>query len=408
MRKANYITILFLVITSLLSCKKDTEISELKTGFWRGEITIQNQQLPFIFEVLKDSEKFKINLHDGDNIIEIDEISIQNDSVLFPLHIFDIDIKAKINNESLSGTYTKNYADDYILPFKATYGKKERVDNYSANKKFDGKWSFKFENDDENNKKVALFKSENNKLKGTVMTKTGDYRFLEGFTNDDKFTLYAFDGNHLYIFKAELENDSILKGEQWSGKTAHRKFTAIKDENAELPDANKLTFLKEGFDKIEFSFPDLEGNKVTLNDSKYKNKAVILQLFGTWCPNCMDETKFYTEWYDKNKDRGVEIIGLAYEVKDDFEYAKTRVQKMIEKYNINYDFLIAGTSTSGEAGKSLPMLNHVMSFPTSIIIDKNGKVRNIHTGFSGPATGDYYLDYVREFNSIMDEILSEN
>lgn len=405
-KKSIYFTLLFITLF-LYSCKSEQKETELKTGFWRGEITVQKQQLPFVFKVLKGNDSFKINLHDGDNIIELNEVKVANDSIFFTMHIFDIDVKAKINGNSLVGTYTKNYVDNYVLPFKATFGKKERIDNVTSNDKFNGKWSFKFEGNDENNKKIAIFRVEDNVLKGTILTKTGDYRFLEGTSVDDKFSLYAFDGNHMYIFKAKLENDSIFSGELWSGKTGHYKFSAIKDENASLPDANKLTYLKEGFDKIEFSFPDLNGKQVTLNDPKYKDKVVVLQVFGTWCPNCMDETKFFTEWYDTNKDRGVEIIGLAYEVKDDFEYAKARVQKMKDTYNVNYDYLIAGTSNKGDASKTLPMLNHIMSFPTSIIIDKKGKVRSIHTGFSGPATGDYYLHYVEEFNTLMDTLLSE-
>ena len=196
-------------------------------------------------------------------------------------------------------------------------------------------------------------------------------------------------------------------GEYWSGKTGNKKFKAARDENASLPDANSLTYLKEGFDKIEFTFPDLDGNHVSLNDEKYQNKVVVLQLFGTWCPNCMDETIFLTEWYNKNKNRGIEIIGLAYEVKDDFDYASNRVKVMKEKYNVGYDYVVAGTSSKSDAAKTLPMLNHVMSFPTSIVIDKKGNVRNIHTGFSGPATGDYYLDFINEFNTLIDELLAE-
>ncbi|MCF6279185.1 MAG: TlpA family protein disulfide reductase [Flavobacteriaceae bacterium] len=407
MKKYQSYLLLFFSFFFILSCKTEKEETNLKTGFWRGEITIQNQQLPFIFEVFKDNENFKINLHDGDNIIELNEVKVVKDSVFFTMHIFDIDVKAKINNNSLSGDYTKNYAKDYVLPFKAVFGKTARIDNAISNSKFDGKWDVSFHKDNGTDKKaIGLFKTEDNKIKGTILTKTGDYRFLDGTTDGNNFTLYGFDGNHLYIFKATLENDTI-KGDYWSGKTLHQKFTGYKNENASLPDANKLTYLKKGYDKIEFSFPDLDGNQVTLNDPKYKDKVVILQVFGTWCPNCMDETKFYTKWYDKNKNRGVEIIGLAYEVKDDFEYAKARVQKMKDTYNVDYDFLIAGTSKRGNASKSLPMLNHIMSFPTSIIIDRKGKVRSIHTGFSGPATGDYYLHYVEEFNTLMDTLLSE-
>ena len=103
----------------------------------------------------------------------------------------------------------------------------------------------------------------------------------------------------------------------------------IKDDNASLPDAEALTYLKEGYDRITFSFPDVSGKPISLTDEKYQNKVVIIQLLGTWCPNCMDETLFLADWYRRNKDRGVEIIGLAYERKDDFSYASERVKKMV-------------------------------------------------------------------------------
>ena len=121
----------------------------------------------------------------------------------------------------------------------------------------------------------------------------------------------------------------------------------------------------------------------------------------------MDETKFLTKWYDENKNRGVEIIGLAYEAKDDFDYAKSRVEKMINKYGVKYDFLIAGTNDKEEASKTLPMLNRVISFPTMIIIDKNGELVSIHTGFSGPGTGKYNDEFVQNFNTKMDSLLSK-
>ena len=245
-------------------------------------------------------------------------------------------------------------------------------------------------------------------LRGTFLSKTGDYRFLDGYTSKDTMYLYTFDGNHIYKFRAFKENDSILKGEYWSGKTSYKTFISTKNDTAKLPDANSLTYLKEGYDKIDFSFPDLDGNLTSLQDEKYKDKIVILQIFGTWCPNCMDETRFLSDWYHKNESQGVEIIGLAYEIKPEFEYARDRVLTMKEKLDVPYDFLIAGTSSTESASESLPMLNKVMSFPTSIIIDKKGKVRRIHTGFSGPATGIYYEEFVDDFNQFMQELINES
>ncbi|MDZ7649781.1 MAG: TlpA disulfide reductase family protein [Cytophagales bacterium] len=153
--------------------------------------------------------------------------------------------------------------------------------------------------------------------------------------------LSTFDGNHAFVFRAHREGDS-LKGNFYSGNASLESFKGIKNENAVLPDAESLTYLKPGYETLDFSFPDLDKNLISPKDERYKNKVLILQIFGTWCPNCMDETKFLTDWYVQNKDRGVEILGLAYERKDDFEYASSRVKKMKDKLNVGYDFVIAG------------------------------------------------------------------
>lgn len=408
-----YKNISYLFITILmLSCNTVKKEFALKQGIWRGQIIAQNNKIPFNFEVIKKNNSYKISLINGDETLEIEDVKIIGDSLFFDFHIFDVSIKAKIENDKLVGSYTKNYATDYVLPFKAIYGKKGRFDIVKSNHNFDGTWETTFlTQEGKEIDAIGIFNSENSKLRGTFLTKTGDYRFLDGYTDNDTMHLFTFDGNHIYKFKVVKQNDSVLKGEYWSGKTSYQTFISKKNPDAKLPDADKLTFLKDGFDKIEFSFPDLDGKSVTLNDKKYQSKVIILQIFGTWCPNCMDETKFLSNWYDNNKDQGVEIIGLAYENKKngkaDFDYAKSRVKKMKEKYHVNYDFVIAGTSSSKEASESLPMLNKVMAFPTSIFIDRKGNVRKIHTGFSGPATGEYHEEFVKEFNSFMKELINE-
>jgi hypothetical protein len=60
-----------------------------------------------------------------------------------------------------------------------------------------------------------------------------------------------------------------------------------------------------------------------------------------------------------------------------------------------------------EAAKTLPMLNKVLSFPTTIFIDRKGIVRQIHTGFSGPGTGIYYDEFVSDFNAFTEKLILE-
>ena len=176
-----------------------------------------------------------------------------------------------------------------------------------------------------------------------------------------------------------------------------------------MPDANALTFLKEGYERLEFSFPDENGKMVSLNDKQFKDKVVIVQLMGSWCPNCLDETKYFTEYYSNNSEKDIAFVALA------FEYAKTKskafevIGELKNKIGIEYPILLAqyGTSDKIEAQDKLPMLNHILSYPTSIFIDKKGKVRKIHTGFSGPATGEPYIKFKNEFEAFIEELLVE-
>jgi len=405
----NYFIKLTILISlvSIISCNTKPKENILKTGNWLGEITMQNKELPFNFEIYKNDSSYEITLINGKEKLKMTNVKVLNDSLFFTFHIFDISIKAKFNNDTITGVYVKNYVKDYVLPFNASFNPKKTTQ--TSSEILNGKWdmNFKSTNGDDSYHGVGIFNNENKTLNGSILTTTGDYRYLQGFTQNNKFTLYSFDGNHAFIFEGTKKTDTTFTGDFWAGKSSHETFTAVKNENAALPDADKLTFLKEGYHKIDFKFPDLNGSMVSLSDKKYQNKVVLLQIFGTWCPNCMDETNFLTQWYQQNKNKDIAIIGLAYEAKTDFNYAKTRVENMKKRLHVPYDLLIAGSYLNDGASKSLPMLNHVMSFPTFIVIDKHGNVRKIHTGFSGPATGKYYNDFKTEFNKFINQLLTE-
>ncbi len=150
-------------------------------------------------------------------------------------------------------------------------------------------------------------------------------------------------------------------------------------------------------------------NKVSLTDEIFKNKVVVVQIMGSWCPNCLDESRYYSEFYKENQDKNIEFVALA------FEYAKTEalafksIERLRDGVGINYPILLAqyGTSDKEKAQEKLPMLNHVLSYPTTIILDKKGKVRKIHTGFNGPATGEKYVEFKKEFESFIQDLLAE-
>lgn len=402
----------FFLIAAMVACTKPAP-PELGEGVWRGVLDIQGHDLAINFAVQKDSSNdYNVFIKNATENLLLDEIAFEGDSVIMTLHIFDAVLKAKVDRDSLKGYFIKNFVKNYRIPFRAAYNQDYRFaeSNVAApHQNFEGKYEVTFINESDTTPAVGIFTHKaGNIVEGTFLTPTGDYRFLEGNVVDDKLFLSTFDGNYAYLFTAEKTSDSTLRGDYWSGLTWHQTWTASLNDQVSLPDAEQLTYLKEGYEKIDFKFPDVNGKLVSPSDEKYKNKVVILQLFGTWCPNCMDETKFLSPWYKENNDRGVEIIGIAYEQKPEFEYASERVKKMIARMDVDYDFVIGGTRDKAEASKTLPMLNRVVAFPTTIYIGKDGKVKKIHTGFSGPGTGIYYQRFIERFNETVNELLNEN
>jgi thiol-disulfide isomerase/thioredoxin len=414
MRAINFL-IAFFVLGSIWGCGPSAD-TDLKPGTWRATLSRDGQELPFLLDISQNPDKKSYTVYsvNGGERLLLDSAYFDNDSLHIPMQLFDSEIVASLHNNNLRGHYNRLKEGNVIasLPFEATFGDDYRFFKEGvakSEKNVTGKWSTVFLNPATGDSTVSVgnFTQNGTAVQGSFLTPTGDYRFLNGSLNGDSLFLSTFDGSNAMLFKAVIEADGTLKGAQWSGVKAYKTWTAKLDTDAKLPDATKLTFLKPGYDKVDFSFPDSEGKTVSLSDPKYKDKVVIIQILGSWCPNCMDETNFLAPWYDKNKDRGVEIVGLAFERSNKPEVSNPKIKKMISRFGMNYPVLLAGTNSDEATAKALPMLNKVISYPTTIFIDKKGKVREIHTGFSGPGTGEYYDQFVEEFNGLISKMISE-
>ena len=151
----------------------------------------------------------------------------------------------------------------------------------------------------------------------------------------------------------------------------------------------------------------MEGDDFSFPNENYEGKVTIIQIMGTWCPNCLDETIYYKELYNKYHSKGLEIISIAYEVGDSIQDYIESVTRLRNKLSLNFTFLIGGAANKNLASQHFSMLNKIISFPTSIFIGRDGQVKRIHTGFNGPGTGDYYTEYVSYTNSLIENLLAE-
>jgi len=366
-----------------------------------------NEELPFIFQVLNSKS---VKVYNAKEIIDVTEIGQRNDSILIQMPVFEGYIIAAYDGENLKGNFVKESLDR-VVPFYAEYNNAIRFKTFGEPKQdVTGIWETVFSQGTEGDEYIAkgIFTQKARKVKGTFRTTTGDYRFLEGVMDGNTMKLSTFDGAHAFLFTAEV-TDSTMHGTFYSGDHWKEPFVAKRNPDYELPSANDLTFLKDGHDGLDFTFPNASGDMVSLKDQRFKDKVVVVQIMGSWCPNCLDESKYYSEFYKNNSDKAIEFVALAFEVAKTKAKAFDRINRLKTKIAIDYPILLAqyGSSNKVKAQEKLPMLNHVLSYPTSIFIDKNGKVRKIHTGFNGPATGEKYTEFKAEFEGFIAELLSE-
>lgn len=388
----------------------------IKNGKWLCVIKrLDGHTIPFNFIASNIKGKQVIHIVNGADKLLVDDISQAKDSILITLPFFNAHLLVKSTSTNrLEGFYIKKQGEkQQRIPIVAEWGISKRYPlakkaKFSANGSWDVAFSTK---NNEINKAVGSFvQAPNGVVTGSFLTPTGDYRFLEGVVSGDTLQLSGFDGGFAQYFQAIFKNDSTLvEGSYISGAIGSSGWSAQKNDYAHLPDEYSYSHMKNGESTLTFSFPNTDGKQVSINDEKYRNKVVIIQILGSWCPNCMDETSFLSKFYNENKQRGIEIIGLTYERTEDFEASKRAVAIYQKRFNVQYPILITGVTPADpyRVEKTLPQMDKIAAFPTSIFIDKKGQVRKIHTGYDGPGTGKFYEQFKTEFNELINELLTE-
>ena len=391
----------------------DSAESPLRHGMWRMEISLQDQVLPVQMQVVPRAEGLPAVYYiNGEERVRVPRVELDGSELLLDMTAYDTRIEGTLNDGVLVGKlYKKKRDETQVMPVRAEHGKQYRFFERLAPPGVDvtGRWAVTFTDDEGNETEaVAEFEQAGTQLEGTFLTPTGDYRFLAGEVRNGDIYLSTYDGSHVFLFTASHDEESdTLSGDFWSGTAWHESWVAERDPDADIPDGDEMTFLKEGYDSFGFTFPNLEGEPVSLSDPMFRDKVVIVQIAGSWCPNCGDETAFLAPWYKENRERGVEIVALMFEHYEEFDAAAEQVAEWREEFGVEYPTLIAGTSEKDVASDALPQLNAVLAYPTTIFIDHTGEVRRIHTSFSGPGTGERYDRLVASFNATVDALVAE-
>lgn len=419
----------FVLLIFLTSCLEPIQTFEkLPPGIWRGVFLLDrapvvkygddrdivkkfdiDSEVPFNFEIVYDDDTtFHIVIHNDTERIKVTDIKFSRDkatakdTILINFPIYDTRISAIYEDGVMEGDWIVNYLDNYRIPFKAVHGKDDRFEwsNQSHLLSVDGAWQCTFGDGPEDQySAIAIFHQKKDIVTGTIKTETGDYRFLEGKMLGDKLYLSTFDGAHVYLFTGKVMEDGMISGSFRSGSKYIESWEAVRSDTAKLKSAYSIT--KAVNNNVDFTFMDITGKKVSNLDPKYKDKIKIIQIMGTWCPNCMDETIFLQEYLSKHKSDDLAVFSIGFERYRDTLKSLAVLKRFKDNMHITHPVLYGGYYDKKEASAQWPQLSEISSYPTLIITDKNNQIVVIHTGFNGPATPEYN-QFKEEFHTIIE------
>ena len=379
---------LYFALIFFSACTKNTD------KFLRLEIQVQDKTLPIVLERTSTG----LTLHNSNiqnELTKVDELTFEIPPYESAL-VFD-------DKEFKSGYWVRyNRVPEFKLPFTST--------NISSPKRFSSPSKLKLEGEYEislgNDKALGTFKTREGIIQGSIISPYGDFGHIEGFIDEEnKIHLYSFDGIFSYIFEGDFSKDEIKNGKAYSGQTWNETFSAKlnPDFKVQYPKASDILVSEDTH--LSFKVKSLN-NALYQYDSRQIKKVQIVQIFGSWCPNCQDETRFLASWYPQHQDQ-VDLIALAFERSSSEVMAIKNIKKSLAKLKPPYAFFLATSDSQEEVSSIIPQVKKLTAYPTTFILDKTGKTRYVHVGFNGPQTGHHYDQFVKEFEKEIQTLINE-
>jgi thiol-disulfide isomerase/thioredoxin len=373
-------------------------------GPWRAALDLAGGRLPFQLELEKKADAWRGQLCNGSLCQPFSTIRVSGDSLTLEMADYAATITAVFAGDSLIGSYQNvGNRGPRVIPFHAARG---RWPIARGNQALIGRWDATFFQEMGTSPRVLVLRNGSRGLEGTLISNSGDYGHFAGAVAGDSFALSHFDGSFVYLITGALRGDT-LRGVFHAGLRTQTPFEAIRSRGKSPLKAPTEVTGADTTAPFRFEAPDLEGKLISERDRRFRRKVVIVEVFGTWCPTCHESAPVLVNLYRKYHARGVEIVGLAYEVTGDTAVDGKLVRRYREKFGIPYPLLLAGINDVESAGGTLPQLRGFTSFPTTIFLGRDGKVRRVHAGFYGAATGAQHRQLIEGFEREVETLLAE-
>ena len=371
-------------------------------GSWRGVLDLAGGPLRFGLQFERASGGWRGKLCNGTECQPI-SVRLTGDSVVLDIADYAATVTARLRGDSMVGAYFNvGNRGPRTIPFRADRG---RWPVSNPPKPLLDRWDATFFQEG-TSPRVFEFRRGPSGLEGTIISNTGDYGHFSGSAAGDSFAMAHFDGSYVYLLTGRLRGDT-LSGIFHTGLRTQTPWKAVRSTGKpHLKSPTELT-AADTTEPFRFEFLDLDGRPVRNDDPRFKGKVVLVDIFGSWCPTCHHATPELVKLYRRYRDRGLEVVGLAYEVTGDTAIDARQVRRYRDKFGITFPLLLAGTNDTEAAAATLPQLHGFTSFPTTIFLGRDGRVRRVHAGFYGPATGAQHTRLIRDFEREIQRLLAE-
>ncbi len=375
------------------------------SGLWQATVNVNGLDIPFRIELQGDGDKVKGSLFNGEERFTSSTGEFSNESLVLRWDYMASKLEAKMENGALDGNYVRPNGVKYR--FHATRGSSPAAAGKAPSiggiwvltnvhsSKGESAWQF-------------IVKQKGGDVAAAILRVDGDTGTLSGVYKDGKFVLSHFSGMRPALLEMTAQKDGTLKV-VLNGK---EEMTAVRASEArakglpEPTDPAHHTSVRNDAEPFHFNFPDLDGKLVADNDPRFRGKVVLINITGSWCPNCHDEAPFLAELYKKYRAQGLEIVALSFEEADQLK-DPARLRAFIKRYGIEYTVLLGGETESAKE-KLAQQAQNWDAWPTTFFVARDGRVRSVHAGFPSKASGELYTKAKEEFTAQVERMLAEN
>jgi len=389
-------------------------------GNWQGAATVRGQEVPVHLQITGSPSNLKATLINGPELAPGSSATFVNGKLVITFNYFARSLEATLDGDELSGTF------GLISPGTPAHPSAPRVPlklhpvttaaTAQAGPDIKGEWEIAVKsNKGESAWQLRVDPTKQPDLVHAVIQRIdGDTGSLYGSWDGHQYTVSHFTAAGPALYSLVPQQDGTLfvsnliapeaQKAQARDLVARRPAEARKENLAAPTESSQQTRVKDPSTPFAFSFPDLAGKQVSNTDSRFNGKVVIVAIGGSWCPNCHDEAPFLESLYKKFHGKGLEIVNLSFEEEDQLK-DPARLRAFIKRYGITYPVLVAGTPD--ELNAKVPQGDHLNCWPTSFILGRDGRVKEVHAGFAGPANRPAHEALQEEVTATLEKLLAQ-